>query len=75
MDKMPLCTTRTGPDLFGTPVRTRTKPLPSRRRPPELKIADALCRQLRRQSARHEKQRIAHLICLNLVSMLKHRTR
>jgi hypothetical protein len=37
----------------------------------ELKVAGALCRQMRRKSARREKQRIAHLICLNLVSLLK----
>ena len=42
--------------------------------PPELMAARALCRQLRREPARPEKQRIAHLICLNLVTMLKRKT-
>jgi hypothetical protein len=31
-----------------------------------------LCRQLRQKQARREKMRIAHLICLNLLSMLRH---
>jgi hypothetical protein len=60
-------------DLFGNPPGERTR-APHRRQPLELKVAGALCRQLRRKSARHEKQRIAHLICLNLVSLLKSRT-
>jgi len=39
--------------------------------PPELTAAQALCRQLRRKHNRHDKQRVAHLICLNLIAMLK----
>jgi len=58
-------------DLFGG------KPIPRRDTAsksdfsPALKTARVLCRQLRRRQARPEKQRIAHLICLSLVSMLK----
>ncbi|TSA15822.1 MAG: hypothetical protein D4R74_05755 [Betaproteobacteria bacterium] len=39
---------------------------------PEIKTARVLCRQLRHKRARPEKQRIAHLICLSLLSMLRH---
>ena len=42
------------------------------RPPPGLTAARALCRQLRRTRAPRDKQRIAHLICLNLLSMLRH---
>ena len=59
-------------DLFGG------KPIPRRDAAskgnftPALKTARVLCRQLRRRQPRPEKQRIAHLICLSLVQMLKH---
>ena len=59
-------------DLFGNPSGQRARTA-AHRQPLELKVAGALCRQLRRRSARHEKQRIAHLICLNLVALLKSR--
>ena len=60
------------PDLFGQAAIHR--PCKTRRgNPVELEVAGALCRQLRRKSGRREKQRIVHLICLNLVSMLKSR--
>jgi hypothetical protein len=62
-------------DLFGAPPCARRQPLRYRRQPLELKVAGALCRQIHRQPARRDKQRIAHLICLNLVSMLKHRAK
>jgi hypothetical protein len=39
--------------------------------PPELKAARALSAQMRGKLARREKQKIAHLICLNLISMLR----
>jgi hypothetical protein len=61
-------------DLFGNTSYQRAHAAGHRRQPLELKVAGALCRQLRRKSARHEKQRIAHLICLNLVALLKART-
>ena len=59
-------------DLFGEmpiPRRdTATKPSFA----PALTTARVLCRQLRHKRARPDKQRIAHLICLNLLSMLTH---
>lgn len=61
-------------DLFGKRPVLRNDPAPTRRTPPELTAARVLCRQLRRQKTPHEKQRIAHLICLNLLSMLRHRS-
>ncbi len=32
----------------------------------------ALCRELSHKSSRHDKQRITHLICLNLITLLRH---
>ena len=60
-------------DLFGdklVPRRdaaTKSNAVPE----PELKTARVLSRQMRRRQPRSEKRRIAHLICLSLVSMLK----
>ena len=59
-------------DLFGKMPILRAAPTVSRRLPPELTAARALCRQLRGKRAPRDKQRIAHIICLNLLSMLKH---
>ena len=59
-------------DLFGTVTNPRGDAAVRRRLPLELKVAGALCRQLRRHQATRDKQRIAHLICLNLLSMLRH---
>ncbi len=57
-------------DLFaGKPVPRRS-PAIKRRRAPELTAARVLCHQLRRKRALPEKQRIAHLICLNLLAVL-----
>ena len=39
----------------------------------ELRTARVLSRALRRQTTRREKRRIAHLICLNLITMLRQR--
>jgi len=75
MAGLSLPTTPAPADLFGSSLCAQRKPMFSRRQPLELKVADALCRQMRRKPARREKQRIAHLICLNLVTMLKHRTK
>lgn len=58
-------------DLFGKNPFTRCAPLTRRRLPAELTTARMLCRQLRRKEAPREKQRIAHLICLNLLAMLR----
>lgn len=60
-------------DLFGKLSVARNAPIARRRLPPELTAARVLCRQLRRKEATREKQRIAHLICLNLLSMLRQR--
>jgi hypothetical protein len=69
------CATGESGDLFdATPVPARhasTKPWPA----PALTTARALCRRLRHNNALPEKQRLAHLICLNLLSMLKRDTR
>lgn len=44
------------------------------RRAPELTAARVLCNQLRRQRAGAQKKRIVHLICLNLLAVLKRRS-
>ena len=43
-------------------------------RAPELTAARVLCNQLRRQRAGAQKKRIVHLICLNLLAVLKRRS-
>lgn len=59
-------------DLFGeTPIPGREAVI-KRKSARELMTARVLCRQLRHKQARPDKKRIAHLICLNLLSMLKH---
>lgn len=59
-------------DLFGERPIPRRNALLLRRNPaPALTTARVLCRQLRHKRARPDKQRIAHLICLNLLSMLR----
>lgn len=59
-------------DLFGATPVPRRDPVIERSLAPALTTARVLCRQLRHKQARPDKQRIAHLICLNLLSMLKH---
>ena len=59
-------------DLLGdVPARQSRKRVVRRQAPSELVSARALCAQLRRKQPRPDKQRIAHLICLNLISMLE----
>ena len=41
---------------------------------PELAAARVLCRQLARKRVSAEKKRIVHLICLNLLTILKRRS-
>jgi hypothetical protein len=66
-----ICATGESGDLFGeTPILGR-EPVIERRSAPELTTARVLCRQLRHKQARPDKKRIAHLICLNLLSMLR----
>lgn len=71
MDNL-LGTTGTTGDLFGKMAYPRRDPAIKAKIPPELTTARVLCRQLRRQQAPRDKKRIAHLICLNLLSMLRH---
>ena len=59
-------------DLFGETLLRGREPMVKRKRAAELVTARVLCRQLRHQQARPDKVRIAHLICLNLLSMLRH---
>lgn len=59
-------------DLFGEIPIPRRDAVSKRSFAPALTTARVLCRQLRRRQARPDKQRIAHLICLNLLSMLRH---
>jgi hypothetical protein len=59
-------------DLFGNTVIAAPNWLVTPSAVPELRTARVLCRQLRQKQARPEKMRIAHLICLNLLSMLRH---
>ena len=65
-------TSGTSGDLFGKTAFSRRDPAIKAKLPPQLATARVLCRQLRRQQAPRDKQRIAHLICLNLLSMLRH---
>jgi len=56
----------------GKPVRGfRSRKM---RNAPELTAARVLCRQLPRKRASAEKKRIVHLICLNLLTILKRRS-
>lgn len=70
MDKT--TTTEAAEDLFSGTVVKHAKCAPRRRPvPSELANARVLCRQLTRKRSRPDKQRVAHCICLNLLSMLK----
>ena len=67
--------TGTSRDLFGeVAAKPRRHPaaFPFRLVPSELASARALCAQLRRKPPLPDKQRIAHLISLNLIAILKH---
>jgi hypothetical protein len=56
----------------GTPVLA--KRVKKMRNAPELVAARVLCRQLPRKRVSAEKKRIVHLICLNLLTVLKRRS-
>lgn len=62
-------------DLFGEMPVPRRDAANKRKSAPQIKTARVLCRQLRHKQPRPEKQRIAHLICLHLLSMLKQSSR
>jgi hypothetical protein len=59
-------------DLFGEAPIPRREAVSKRSFAPALKTARVLCRELRRIQPLPDKQRIAHLICLNLLSILRH---
>jgi hypothetical protein len=61
-------------DLFGGKPSSRFGPGAKGRLAPELTAARVLCRQLGRKRVSAERKRIAHLICLNLVAILKRRS-
>jgi len=61
--------------LFGEAPDLGRDSLSKRGSAPALTTARVLCRQLRHKAARPDKKRIAHLICLNLLSMLRHQSR
>jgi len=58
-------------DLFSGKSVVWRNPAAKRRLAPELAAARVLCRQLPRKRARPEKKRIVHLICLNLLTVLR----
>lgn len=62
-------------DLFGEMPILRRDTVTKPGFAPAIKTARVLCRELRHKQARPEKQRIAHLICLNLLSMLTRNSR
>jgi hypothetical protein len=66
-----ICATGESGDLFGEIPIAGRDPMIRRRLAPALTTARVLCRQLRHKQARPDKKRIAHLICLNLLSMLR----
>jgi hypothetical protein len=66
------CATGTSRDLFGdVPSKRHRNTTVPRQVPTELISARALCAQLRHKHALPDKRRIAHLICLSLISMLR----
>ena len=66
--------TRSG-NLFAEKRIPRRSPVFRRRHAPELEAARVLCHQLRNKRVRADKARLVHLICMNLVAILKHRSR
>ena len=61
-------------DLFGErPVRLPRNPIALPQEPAELKAAKALAAQMRHKRTRRDKKQVAHLICLNLISMLRNK--
>jgi hypothetical protein len=62
------------PDLFAGKPGSRSSPGAKRRLAPELTAARVLCRQLGRKRVSAKKKRIVHLICLNLLAILRRRS-
>lgn len=60
--------------LFAGKSLFSRSPAARRRLTPELTAARVLCNQLRRKRASADKKRIVHLICLNLLAVLKRRS-
>jgi hypothetical protein len=67
-------TTEKSGNLFVEKPIPRRPPVIKRRLAPELAAARVLCHQLRNKRARPDKKRIVHLICLNLLAILKQRS-
>lgn len=67
-------TEKSGNLFVEKPVRRRPLPVRRTHTAPELTAARVLCHQLRNKRARPDKKRIVHLICLNLLAILKHRS-
>jgi hypothetical protein len=61
-------------NLFAEKPVSRRAPAIRHRQALELEAAHALCHQLRSKRTRPDKQRLAHLICLNLQAILKQRS-
>ena len=61
-------------DLFSPRPAVAARPRRSTKPAPELAAARVLSRQLPRKHVSAEKKRIIHLICLNLVALLKRRS-
>jgi len=61
-------------DLFSARPAAAARPRRSSKPAPELTAARVLSRQLPRKRVSAEKKRIIHLICLNLVALLKRRS-
>ena len=64
---------RTSSDLFSSRPAPAVK-ANKRGTAPELAAARVLCHQLKRKRVGAERKRIIHLICLNLVAILKRRS-
>lgn len=80
MDKRARTSPRIG-DLFGEPPVEPPRRVPSPDpivlpvEPPELRAARVLSAEMRNKRTRRDKKQVAHLICLNLITMLKHGAR
>ncbi len=60
-------------NLFAEIPVPRREPVIRLRLAPELTAARVLCHQLQRNRTHPDKKRITHLICLNLLAILKQR--